>query len=65
MLLVTQFGSHCQASYRIRPKVQVLQKVRLCSSDKEQIYNSRLGVQDFRPDESGVILTEIFFFFFV
>ena len=59
MLLVTQFGSQCQASYRNCPKVQVLQKVRLRSSDKEQIYMSRLGVQDCRPDESKVILSEM------
>ena len=57
MLLVTQFGSQCQASYRNRPKVRVLQNVRLCSSDKEQFYLSQLGVQDFRQDESKVNLT--------
>ena len=59
ILLVIQLGSQCKASYRNRPKVQVLQNVRLCSSDKEQIYMSQLGVQDFRPDESKVFLTEM------
>ena len=59
MLLVTQFDAQCQASYRNHPKVQVLQNVRLCSNDKEQIYMSQLGVQDIRSDESTVNLTEM------